>query len=49
MWHVGNVLKNTLPPERVEGVSFCGVHAWESQVHVRRGTPDLTLVCNHAP
>ena len=34
---VGSVLKNTLPPERVEGVSFCGVHAWGTHA------PDLTL------
>ena len=40
---VGSVLKNTLPPERVEGVSFCGVHAWRTHVHIRRVTPDLTL------
>ena len=31
---VGSVLKNTLPPERVEGVSLCGVHAWGNQVHI---------------
>ena len=31
---MGSVLKNTLPPERVEGVSLCGVHAWGNQVHI---------------
>ena len=31
---VGSVLKNTLPPEHVEGVSLCGVHAWGNQVHI---------------
>ena len=40
---VGSVLKNTLPPERVEGVSLCGVHAWGTHVHIRRVPPDLTL------
>ena len=31
---VGSVLTNTLPPERVQGVSFCGVHAWVTHVHI---------------